>query len=132
MSFHECQANPHSLQWSSDRLSERFIGLLERLENCLRQVHCPHYFIQDINLFELLPHERCAKLAGKVQQIRVNLEQVLIDLQDHGEQSFCRKQVLQTLKGLEELNLHSLKSYHLETILFYECEANPPCKPIER
>ena len=44
----------------------------------------------------------------------------------HGEQSSCRKQVFRILKALrEELHLQPLKSYHLKTILLYECEANP-------
>lgn len=76
MLFYECEANPHANQWSSDRLSERFIGLLQRLENCLKQANCPHYFIQNFNLFEWFPPQRCAELAGVVQQIRLNPENV--------------------------------------------------------
>lgn len=44
----------------------------------------------------------------------------------HGEKSSCRKQVFRILKALrEKLDLQPLKSYHLKTILLYECEANP-------
>lgn len=43
-----------------------------------------------------------------------------------GEASSCRKQVLRIMKALrEELNLEPLNSYHLKTVLFYACEANP-------
>ncbi|KAJ7369963.1 hypothetical protein OS493_035134 [Desmophyllum pertusum] len=54
MLFYECEANPHPSQWLSTCLSDRFLGLLRRLENCLLQLNCPHYFIHNLNLFEML------------------------------------------------------------------------------
>ena len=68
MLFYECEANPHPSHWSFDRLGERFIGILKRLKNCLRQSKCPHYFIKDLNLFEFFPYERCSELARKVEK----------------------------------------------------------------
>ena len=42
------------------------------------------------------------------------------------EASSCRKPVLRIVKALrEERNLEPLKSYHLKTVLLYECEAKP-------
>lgn len=43
-----------------------------------------------------------------------------------GEASSCRKQVLRIMKALkEDLNWDQLTSYHLKTIMLYECEAHP-------
>ena len=78
--FYECEANPQSQQWSSNCLGERFLGLLYRLENCLRQKSCPHYFIRDFNLFEPLDRQKCLELAGRVERIRSQPKQVLDSL----------------------------------------------------
>ena len=78
--LYECEANPRPRQWSSDRLSERFIGLLQRLENCLLQSNCPHFFIKHFNLFEMFPPQRCSELVRNVQQIRQKPKQVLTKL----------------------------------------------------
>ena len=44
----------------------------------------------------------------------------------HGEASSCRKQVLRIMKTLkEDMNWDQLTSYHLKTIMLYECEAHP-------
>ena len=75
--FFECEAKPQSRQWSSDCLAERFLDLLRRLENCLRQKSCPHYFIRDFDLFEPLEPQKCAELAGTVKMIRSQAVQVL-------------------------------------------------------
>ena len=57
-------------------------------------------------------------------------EKKLFSQADHGEASSCRKQVLRILKALKEkLNLQPLKSYHLKTMLLYECEAVP--RPVD-
>ena len=80
MLFYECEAVPRPVDWSFDRLSERFMGLLQRLEDWLLQSRCPHYFIKDFNLFETFPPQRCSELAKKVQQIRQRPEQMLNDL----------------------------------------------------
>ena len=73
--FHASEDNPW--QWSSDHIGDRFIDLLQRLEKCLREVNCPHYFIKDLNLFEQFPRQRCAELAESVKRIRMNPERVL-------------------------------------------------------
>ena len=45
---------------------------------------------------------------------------------EQGEANSCRKKVLRIVKALQgELNLKPLKSYHLKTLLFYECESHP-------
>lgn len=68
--LYECEANPDPSQWSHKKLSERFIGLLQRLENCLFQNNCPHYFIKHLNLFDKqFSHESCLDLAEKVRKI---------------------------------------------------------------
>ena len=78
--FYECEAKPQSKQWSSDCLGERFLGFLHRLENCLQQKSCPHYFIRDFNLFEPLNRQKCLELAGRVRRIRSQPEQELVRL----------------------------------------------------
>lgn len=70
--LHECEAHPDPSQWTHEKLSERFIGLLQRLENCLRQFNCPHFFIKHLNLFDKqFSHQRCFELAAKVREIRL-------------------------------------------------------------
>lgn len=78
--FYECEAKPQSQQWSTNCLGERFLGLLHRLENCLQQKSCPHYFIRDFNLFEPLDCQKCLELAGRVRRIRSQPEQELVRL----------------------------------------------------
>ncbi|XP_029192123.2 protein mab-21-like 2 [Acropora millepora] len=74
MLFYECEENPHHKHWSFNRLGERFMGLLKRLEKCLRQRNCPHYFMREFNVFEVFPQQRCAELCGKIQDILRNPE----------------------------------------------------------
>ncbi|KAL9955284.1 hypothetical protein ACROYT_G036586 [Oculina patagonica] len=69
--LYECEANPLPSHWSSPYLGDRFLGLLQRLENCLQQSNCPHYFIREINLFELFNRQKCFELAKRVRQIRL-------------------------------------------------------------
>ena len=78
--LHECEAYPHPNQWSYDSLSERFLSFLQRLEDCLRQFNCPHYFITHSNLFEFFGRQRCDELAKKVKEIILHPEEVLINL----------------------------------------------------
>lgn len=78
--LHECEAYPHPNQWSYDSLSERFLSFLQRLEDCLRQFNCPHYFITHLNLFEFFGRQRCDELAKKVKEIILHPEEVLINL----------------------------------------------------
>lgn len=67
--FYECEANPRPSQWSSDRLSERFKGLLIRLCRCLLQANCPHYFIHNLNLFEAFTHQTRLDLARRLVEL---------------------------------------------------------------
>ena len=68
--LYECEANPDPSQWSREKLSERFLGILQRLENCLCNQNCPHYFIKHLNLFDKqFSHKRCLDLAKKVREI---------------------------------------------------------------
>ena len=78
--LHECEAYPHPNQWSYDSLSERFLSFLQRLEDCLRQFNCPHYFMTHLNLFEFFGRQRCDELAKKVKEIILHPEEVLINL----------------------------------------------------
>ena len=82
MLFYEYEANPHQSHWSSNSLGERFIGLLQRLENCLSQRSCPHYFIREFNLFEMFPQQRCVQLTRKIQSIRMDPQRVLRHLME--------------------------------------------------
>lgn len=74
MLFFECEANPDHNQWSFNSLGERFLGLLQRLENCLRERNCPHFFMREFNVFEVFPQQRCAELCGKIQDLLRNPE----------------------------------------------------------
>ena len=78
--LYECEAYPHSWEWSFGCLSERFLGLLFKLEGCLRQKKCPHYFIRNFNLLEPFSNERCLYLAERIKQIRQDPKTVLSNL----------------------------------------------------
>lgn len=78
--LYECESQPSARQWSKDALSERFLDLLKRLEKCLRSKECPHYFIKDLNLFEMLNPKKCDELADRVNKILKQPGQVLIRL----------------------------------------------------
>ena len=121
MFLYECEAYPLSSQWSSDHLGKRFMGLLQRLENCLRQSNCPHYFIKHLNLFKTFTHKRCHDLAEKVHEIRLQPEEmftslILKSLQQAVEQSLMQaleqamdRALAQTLeKALHQDRMHRL------------------------
>ena len=78
--LYECEKWHHPSQWSSIHLSERFLSLLERLENCLLWSNCPHYFIRNLNLFEAFTGQQCFDLARKVREIRLQPTKVFSDL----------------------------------------------------
>lgn len=77
MLLYECEANPNPSNWKDSCLGERFMGLLQRLEKCLRQKKCPHYFIKEFNLLEMFPEQRCSELVRKIKEIRENPERAL-------------------------------------------------------
>ena len=77
MLFYECEANPHHRHWTFNRLGERFMGLLQRLETCLSQRHCPHYFIRELNLFEMFSPQQYVELTGIVKIFQSNPERAL-------------------------------------------------------
>ena len=104
----ECEANPNPSQWSHIKLSERFIGLLQRLENCLLQMNCPHFFIKHLNLFgKQFSHKRCLDLAEKVKEIRLQRGElftgyvILQSLQQSAEQTL-EESLMQTLQQVLE------------------------------
>ncbi|KAL9955279.1 hypothetical protein ACROYT_G036581 [Oculina patagonica] len=78
--LYECEANPLPSQWSSTHLGERFKGLLRRLENCLMQSNCPHYFIPHLNLLKTFSRQSCRDLARKVREIRLQPGEVFNNL----------------------------------------------------
>ena len=78
--LYECEKWHHPSQWSSIHLSERFLNLLERLENCLLWSNCRHYFIRNLNLFEAFTRQQCSDLARKVREIRLQPTKVFVHL----------------------------------------------------
>lgn len=78
--LYECEKCPLLSQWGSIHLSERFLSLLERLENCLLWSNCPHYFIRNLNLFEAFTGQQCFDLARKVREIRLQPTKVFSHL----------------------------------------------------
>lgn len=77
MLFYECEANPDHRSWRFNCLGKRFLGILQRLETCLSQRVCPHYFMSGCNLFERFPQQRCIELALKIHLVRIDPERVL-------------------------------------------------------
>lgn len=67
--MYEYEAHPNPDDWSSECLSFRLIDFLTRLKCFLRQANCPHYFIKDMNLLEMVPPKNCSELAASVEQV---------------------------------------------------------------
>lgn len=78
--LYECESHPNAWEWSHTTLGDRFLGLLKRLENCLNRKHCPHYFIENLNLFQTFNSQECQKLAKNLRIIRSQPMQELIKL----------------------------------------------------
>ena len=77
--LYECESHPNASEWR-DTLDVRFMGLLKRLEKCLRSKSCAHYFIEGLNLFESFNHQECQELANRVREIISKPVQVLTKL----------------------------------------------------
>lgn len=75
--LYECEANPMPQQWSFNCLGDRFLGLLERLEKCLLKKKCPHYIMQEVDLFELFNPQKCSELAKRIGEIKSQPEREL-------------------------------------------------------
>lgn len=105
--LYECEANPDPSQWSHEKLSERFIGLLQRLENCLWQFNCPHFFIKHLNLFDKqFSIQRSFDLAKKVREIRLQRGEL-----------FTRYVILQSLPQSPEQTIQETLIQTLEEVL---------------
>ena len=101
--LYECEANPDPSQWSHEKLSERFIGVLQRLENCLFNHNCPHYFIKHLNLFDKqFSRKRCLDLAKKVRKIRLRPGEL-----------FTYYVIFQSMQQSAE---HTIEEYLMETL----------------
>ena len=121
--LYECEANPDPSQWRHKKLSERFIGLLQRLENCLWQMNCPHFFIKHLNLFDKqFSHKKCFDLAKKVREIRLQPGElftgyvVLQSLQQSAAQTI-EESLMQTLQQVLEPILQKETMPLLEPVL---------------
>ncbi|KAL9955282.1 hypothetical protein ACROYT_G036584 [Oculina patagonica] len=124
--LYECEAYPSPWQWSSTHLGERFKGLLYRLLCCLMRSNCPHYFIQNLNLFEAFTRQRCLELAEKVVEIALEPEKVLNKLiKESLNQSALHslEQIMQQIirQARSQLNMHDLLVSIRIFILLYEC-----------
>ena len=121
--LYECEAHPDPSQWTHEKLSERFISLLQRLENCLRQFNCPHFFIKHLNLFDKqFSHQRCFDLAEKVREIRLQRAElftgyvILQSLQQSVEQTI-EESLMQTLEQVLQPILQNKRMPLLEQAL---------------
>ena len=92
--LHECEAKPQPSQWNYSHLGQRFLDLLHRLENCLEQSNCPHYFIRNLNLFGAFNRQICLDLARKVRGVRLQAGEVLFRLSTKAQRRIIMKQAL--------------------------------------
>jgi len=120
--LYECEANPGPSQWSHKKLSERFVGILQRLENCLNLKFFPHYFIKRLNLFDKISRKRCLDLAKQVREIRLQGGELFIgyvilqSLQQSAKQT-TEEYLVQTLQQVLEPILQGEKMPLLEQAL---------------
>ena len=68
--LYEYEAHPNPNDWRSEFLSLRFTDFLNKLECHLRQANCPHYFIEGVNLLEMVSPQKCSEMAAKVRQLK--------------------------------------------------------------
>ena len=50
--FWECEAHPHTSDWTQDRLAERFLTLMTRLREALERRSLPQFFQPENNLMD--------------------------------------------------------------------------------
>lgn len=61
--FHILEDLPDSCDWDANAIVERLIDLITRLADALSEHNLPHYFEQNVNLLQDVPHELCINLA---------------------------------------------------------------------
>lgn len=75
--FHESDVYPDFHEWSAEKISRRFFGLLERLKKALKEGNLPHYFMQppdfkQVNLFADLDGKTLSDMLDVVEDIMEN------------------------------------------------------------
>ena len=75
--FHESDVYPDFHEWSAEKISRRFFGLLERLKKALKEGNLSHYFMQppdfkQVNLFVDLDGKTLSDMLDVVEDIMEN------------------------------------------------------------
>ena len=75
--FHESDVYPDFHEWSAEKITRRFYGLLERLKKALKDGYLPHYFMQPpdfkpVNLFADLDGKTLSDMLDVVEDIMEN------------------------------------------------------------
>lgn len=75
--FHESDKYPDFHEWSADKITQRFFGLLERLKKALKDGNLPHYYMQPpdfepVNLFADLDGKTLSDMLDVVEDIMAN------------------------------------------------------------
>ena len=75
--FHESDEYPDFHEWSADKITRRFFGLLERLKKALKEGNLPHYFMQPpdfkpVNLFADLDGKTLSDMLDVIEDIMEN------------------------------------------------------------
>lgn len=75
--FHESDKFPDFHEWSADKITRRFFGLLERLKTALKEGNLPHYFMQPpdfkpVNLFADLDGKTLSDMLDVIEDIMEN------------------------------------------------------------
>ena len=53
--LHECEKHPREIDWDESCLGDRINGILLQMISFLKNRHCPHYFLPNLDLFKGKP-----------------------------------------------------------------------------
>lgn len=64
------------LDWRSDKLGERFLGMLRYVQECVKRKDLPHYFVPSVNLVKGLSGSSLNSIETRLQQILTDEKQL--------------------------------------------------------
>ena len=64
------------LEWRSDQLAERFLGMLRYIQECMKRKDLPHFFVPSVNLLKGLSGSTRHAVESRLQQLLTDEKQL--------------------------------------------------------
>lgn len=64
------------LEWRTDQLAERFLGMLSYVQECVKRKDLPHYFLPSVNLLKGLSGTSLRVIENRLQQLLTDEKQL--------------------------------------------------------